>query len=339
MGKVKDVVNRNAVVVFYRPDCGECAGLKQTFKKFGEEFPLKGLANAYAVNCEKRKEVCRGERVRSSLPKVVYYGPKGHPPKSYLGVPSFDDLKSWFQNVMGDFCTQLSDSVAMRSWLSANDTVPHVALISDRRSTPPLMKALSIEFKNRVAVGVVLMNAKAELARKLGVKKRPALLHIVDESTFSGDSFDKQFTKEAISHFLSKAVDKHRSGVEATVRELTEARYNAGDCAPTDSKFCLLLHHADGVSNLALSVLRQLVVRLRHDPVKVFFVKGRVLSRAFNWKPGDVILYRPKRKRFKVFDGDITDPDKIYMFVDAAVGGGSPLPNVVHVEPKLRDEF
>ncbi|CAE8604611.1 unnamed protein product, partial [Polarella glacialis] len=148
----------------------------------------------------------------------------------------------------------------------------------------------------------------------------PAVIHIQDEDSLTGDSFDKDFKKEHVSRFLSRSVGKHRSEAGATLRELSSARYQAGDCKETDSNFCLILISGPR-DDAAKASLRSVAQRLKRDPVKVFFVRDKGFVRAFGGKaaPGSVLLYRPKRKSLTYMNGgDQRGQGQSY-------GGGLPL--------------
>jgi len=80
--------------------------------------------------------------------------------------------------------------------------------------------------------------------------------------------------------------------------------------------------------HLFSQALKTAARRLSNDPVKVFFTRDRSVGRAFGLEAGGVTLFRPKRHRFKIFDGDATDVEELTSFVDLAIGGGS-LPNVL----------
>merc|ERR1712151_802351 len=97
---------------------------------------------------------------------------------------------------MADFCTQILEVDSLKRWLSADDKVPHAVFFTDRKTTPPLVKALSVEYKGRAAIGVVVAGADAALAERLEVSKRPAMLHVTDEDQLLADHFDKDFKKE-----------------------------------------------------------------------------------------------------------------------------------------------
>ncbi|KAJ3258452.1 hypothetical protein HK103_003574 [Boothiomyces macroporosus] len=56
-----------------------------------------------------------------------------------------------------------------------NDKVDKVVLVTDKKTTPPLFKALSIEYLDRLAFGEV-KSSNAELVAELGVETFPAIL-------------------------------------------------------------------------------------------------------------------------------------------------------------------
>lgn len=340
-----DAERRNVVVVFYDPKRDECQDLREALTEFGEKFAAAGLVDVASVNCARQKSLCQEEvGDDSSQPSILYFGPgiagrkgKRHP----SGPASYKSLSSWLPKVMPDYSTVLAELGAVRTWLASDDQVPHVIFFSERKTTPPLLKTLALEFKGRAALGVVLAGAEAEVSSRFGVRRRPALLHILDEESLENEPFQKDFKKEFLTRFLSRASAKHRSLSESALRELTPARLKAGDCAPSDSHFCvLLLRPGPGAEGKAAKdALRQLAQRLRKDPVKVFIVRQSDYARPFGSIGGSVVLYRPKRKRFKLFTGDVTNANDLATFVDSAVGGGAPLPELLQSTPSMREEL
>lgn len=322
----------NLVVALYNSRDREANGLKQAMEELGREFVGKsGYVQAGAVNCGKLRDVCQEFNGQTG---VIYIGPNKKK-KRYSGDLSYSAVSSWVAKSMGDLTKVLSNDKDLRTWLVSDDKVPHVVFLTDRKSCPPLFKALSVEFNGRAALGLVLGSGEV-VAKALGVQKRPALVHIVDEDSLETSAFDKEFKKEHIARFLSRAVGKHRSQAGGSLRELTAARLEAGDCSPTDGSFCLLHLAGAELAEGPKATLRSLAKRLQRDPVKVFYVRHAGYARAFSGAPtGGVILYRPKRKRFKVFEGEASDLDGLASFVDGAVGGGAPLPEVLKSTPSM----
>jgi len=337
--KIKDNPSRLSVVVlFYEAGCPECEELKGAMREFGSEFASHGFVDAGAVNCGKNQNLCQKEQVADQLPSVRYYGPEGRQPERFRPASiTYKGLSQWAAKVMADYCKVLSSEADLRRWLSSDDKQPHVVFFTDRKTLPPLMKSLSLEFRGRALIGVVLAGASGSLAKAVGVDKRPALVHITSEEPLAAVAMDKEFKREHMSRFLSRAVGKHRADAASSFRELTPARLDAGECAPTDSNFCLL--YFSGPASVAPRIgaaLRQVAQRLRSDPVKVFFVRRTGFADAFGGaRRGAVVLYRPKRKRFKAYEGAADDADALAAFVDSAVGGGAPLPEAVRAAPSM----
>eukprot|EP00913_Durusdinium_trenchii_P012165 g11426.t1 len=213
---------------------------------------------------------------------------------------NYHSLSTWFNKAMANYVKALVSEKDVRRWLVADDQVPHVVFFTDKKSTPPLLKTLSIEFKG---------------PQKMGAERRPALVYVQDEASLSGETFDREFKKEALARFLSRCVGKHRSS-HRSLRELTAAREAAGECAVSDGHFCLLM-----LGEQNLSALRSLAPKLWRDHVKVFYVKDAGFVAAFGAATGSVVLYRPKRKRFKLFSGDSGNVEELAEWVEAAIGG------------------
>lgn len=330
---------RNIVVLFYESNLGEMEEVQEAFTTFVSKLVQgSALVEAGAVNCGRYEGLCHKQGARK-LPFLKYYGPEGQQPSKFQGgAITYHSLSTWLPKVMADYVKVIVTERDLRRWLPTDDKAPHVLFFSDKKTTPPILKTLSIEFRERAAVGVVLLGSE-ELAKKLGVTKRPALVYIQDEETLTGEHFDKEFKKDQLARFLSRCVGRHRSQALASFRELTSSRLAGGDCAPGDSNFCLLLFSGHGDSP-AMASLRTLAPRLRNDHVKVFFVKDAEFRSAFgSVPPGSVLLYRPKRRRFKLFEGDAGNIDDLAAWVDAAVGGGAPLPSSLVGTPGFQGEL
>jgi len=326
--------HRNVVVVFYEPKCQECEEIKKEMTEFAEKF--NEYVQIAAVNCGKQQKLCDREKVLQHLPTIQYYGLKKKP--RFQGDINYKSLSKWFPSVMSDLTTVLETDSVFRDWLVSDDKVPHVVFFTERKSVPPLMKTLSVEFAGRAALGVVYAGVGGSVATALKVEKRPALLHVVDEDSLETVAFEKDFKKEFLSFFLSKANGRHRSAAASAVKQLTPARLEAGDCGPADSNFCLLYVGKHGVTLDASTkdALRHIGQRLKTDPIKVFFVQSTPFSKAFELtSDSSIVLYRPKRKKFKIFDGDVHDLEALAAFVESAVGSGTPLPNTIKETPSF----
>lgn len=133
------------------------------------------------------------------------------------------------------------------------------------------------------------------------------------------------------------------------VTELMPSSF-AGGADPCKGKFCLLLveHASTPEVRKARVALADASRKLRNEPVQVFYVKaerqrnfvdafgalaeGRFLRRR---PAAQAFLYRPRRGRYEVFDGDVSNGRAIADFVSLSINRGSPLPHSVLHQPKM----
>lgn len=95
--------------------------------------------------------------------------------------------------------------------------MPKVLLFTDKKSTPPLFKALSVEFEGRVAFGSIADTDKA-LVTQFGIEKFPSVVLITgtDASEFEKFKGMSSFTKlmrgvmkyAGLNEYLSALVPK-----------------------------------------------------------------------------------------------------------------------------------
>jgi len=144
-------------------------------------------------------------------------------------------------------------------------------------------------------------------------------------------------------------VKKH-GGME----ELTPDLWLAGD--PCEGQFCLLLLER-GSENSALQARRKALAaaakRLRGEPIRTFYVKADKFPnfvRSFETRSpsaflggflrmpaAQVILYRPKRQRFEVFEGDMENAEALAEFAEKTINRGTPLSQKTKGEPHMEN--
>mmetsp|Transcript_134828 Transcript_134828/g.319613 ORF Transcript_134828/g.319613 Transcript_134828/m.319613 type:complete len:431 (-) Transcript_134828:303-1595(-) len=118
--------------------------------------------------------------------------------------------------------------------------------------------------------------------------------------------------------------------------ELTADDFEGGD--PCEGQFCLLLLHRGERKN-AISALTAAKERLKNEPIRVFSVsaekhpdfarpfEGTSLLGGLLRKPAvRVVLYRPKRRSFEVFEGSCEDANAMADFAQKAINRGTALP-------------
>lgn len=332
------------VVVYYEGAHEDIENFKEGVQDFAKKFNDAGIVNVGAVNCKKHRTICEGNNVRT-FPAAMYYAPRLKTvfQHTYSGNYAAKSLESWTSNVLSNECREMRTMFRVRRWMAANQSIAKVLLLTDKDKPPPIIKALAIEYSGRLSLGVVLKGAEEEIATALGVSKMPALLHIVDESSLRSESFKEEFQKASMARFLTSAVKKHQDS-KAPLPELDSLRLNKGECAPADNRFCLLFF-VPGTARVAQGLqdtIKKLTVKFKSDPIRILTVRDEGFASAFEAAAaasGSVVLYRPKRKRYRVFPGDVEDTDGLAEFVEGTLASGMQLPELLSLTPDVRMEL
>lgn len=340
----KTVTDRDEpwVVEFYKPNDDDSVEAKPEYIKFADTF--KDFLNVAAVNCRQHGGICSGASI-TNFPAVRWFteDPKADP-EVFEGLLTAKLLGKWANSQMPDYTTHVEDKLQLRKWLD-NAKGPAVLLFTDKSSTPPMWKALSREFKDRgIQLGVV------PRCDKTGVFKTPLQREYdvyipqivrIDPMDEMGKIAEKApaIKKDVLNLWLMKVIALgKRAGPVATFKEWSSARYEAGDCAPTDSQFCFLWLKA-GADAAVEEATRQLAHKYRTDPIKMMWTNVEMnpsLLEAFGLETSEAtdffVAYRPKRQKFKVHEGSFKF-EELDGFVDSVMNGG-PLTDRLKV-PKI----
>lgn len=257
------------------------------------------------------------------------------PPEVFdLGTINSKTLGKWASTMMPDISTVLEDKLQLKRWL--DDTKgPAVVLFTDKSSPPAMWKALSRELKNRTSLGVVLRCDKTgvfkpPLQREYDVRV-PGIVRLdpLDSVGKVAEKFELPMTKEVLQLWMMKNIAQLRqAGPQATFREWSKQRYDAGDCGPTDSQICFLWLKA-GSDPAVESATKQLAQKYRTDPIKLMWANVELapsLLDAFGLENRDdvsdfFVAFRAKRSRFRAHEGALTFSE-LDAFVDGVLSGG-----------------
>jgi len=155
------------------------------------------------------------------------------------------------------------------------------------------------------------------------------------------------------STILKKKLDK-ASALHQGVLEL-RPEYFINGCDPCDGQFCLLLleRGPESATKSARKALMAAADKLKKDPVRAYYVKAEqhydfaksfeVVGSGFSGFMGSVrrlpaaqiLLYRPKRKSFEIFEGDVTDGHSVADFAALTINRGTPLSQKLSNQAKM----
>mmetsp|Transcript_64853 Transcript_64853/g.154842 ORF Transcript_64853/g.154842 Transcript_64853/m.154842 type:complete len:566 (-) Transcript_64853:40-1737(-) len=328
------------LVLFYKPNNDESREMAGEYKQLATTFA--DIVKIGAVNCRKQRDTC-GQASVTDFPGLRWFPEEQNKPPDVVDEQlTAKAIGKFISNNLRDFSTILSGRHDMRSWLDSL-SVPSVVLFTDKKEVPPMWKALSREYQNRVALGTVLRCDKSgvfktELQREFDVRI-PAIIQVdpLQKLGAIAETFDSQLKKKVLNLWFMKLIATGRkAGPAASFKEWTRQRQEAGDCTPTDSQFCFLWLKA-GADKQVEEAMRSLAVKYRRDPIKMMWVSVELnpaVLEAFGLEHSDssdfFLAYRSKRGRFKVHEGGLT-LQELDTFVDGTLNGG-PLPGKVQMQ-------
>jgi len=197
-----------------------------------------------------------------------------------------------------------------------------------------MWKALSREFKGRANLAVIgrcdkTGVFKTPLQREYDVRiPQIVKLDPLQEVGKIAEKFDSQMRKSVLNLWFLKIIAQNKkAGPQATFKEWSKERYEAGDCGPKDSQFCFLWLKA-GADPAVEDATRQLAHKYRTDPIKMMWASVNLspsVLEAFGLEMADAtdffVAFRPKRSRFKIHEGPLRF-EELDTFVDGVLNCG-----------------
>ncbi|KAI9267972.1 hypothetical protein BDA99DRAFT_504531 [Phascolomyces articulosus] len=214
--------NQLVAVEFYAPWCGHCQRLAPDWKKAAKN--LDGLAVLGAIDCDQdsNKPLC-GQYEIKGFPTIKVFKPElkkvdkrtgvmTKKPQDYPGARDarsiVDYLLAWQPSEVRFIKADPSKAKSKKSmsidsfFETDNSTLPKALLFTDKSSTSPLYKALSVEFsEGRMLVGEV-KKAEKTLVKEYGITSFPTLF--VASPTAGHVEYKGKLKYEPLSAFLSE---------------------------------------------------------------------------------------------------------------------------------------
>ncbi|KAJ3344327.1 hypothetical protein HDU93_000117 [Gonapodya sp. JEL0774] len=197
----EEVFGDESVVLaeFFAPWCGHCQRLVPDYKKAGAgaspdlvmRSSLKGLVKVVAIDCneEAHKAICGAQQIKGFptikvfVPRVSKKDPSSFTKSAtdYEGQRSAKAMVDFAISNIPNYVIPISGSKktakTLPDFLSLNGTeLGHVVLLSNKKDTPPLYKALANEFRNRLVFGELKDSDADDLVAKLSLNKIPGVV-------------------------------------------------------------------------------------------------------------------------------------------------------------------
>jgi hypothetical protein len=329
-------------VLYYKPNDEDCQKMAGDVKALGKTF--ENVVKIGTANCMKQRKLCRSNNI-PSFPAMRWYGlPNDKEPDIVERDTSAKSLGKFISGEMPDHTTKLTDKKSLRAWLDTADGPP-VVLFTDKKSVPPMWKALSRQFHHRASLAVMLGCDKSgvfktPLEREYDVRV-PQILLLDPLGAQTVEVYKLEMKVPVLSLWFTKWIAKQKQkGPVATFKEWTQELHGDGVCDKNDSQFCFVWLKAG--KNVELEkALMQLAEKYRRDPIKLIWVNVDLnINVLDNFGFGEefdgedkFLAFRPKRNKYKVYAGPF-EFKALDTFVDGVMNGG-PLTDKVQGEIKL----
>ncbi|KAK9448479.1 thioredoxin-like protein [Limtongia smithiae] len=212
--------NHTSIVEFYAEWCGHCKNLRPHFIKAAQS--LSGVAKVAAVHCEDaaNKPLCSRYGVRG-YPTLKIFRPSTKrgatvpPGGSWKPQPIVEDYTG------GRHAKAISDTVVekianrvkrlkaaeIEGWIAEqNNERIKVILFTDKANTPPMFKALAVDFANSADFGVV-RSADSTTMKKYGASSYPSVV-VAARNNETGESITVLYSgankKLQLYYFISQ---------------------------------------------------------------------------------------------------------------------------------------
>jgi len=190
------------LVEFYAPWCGHCKRLAPTLEELAEK--LKGTVKVGAVNCEEESALCQQHQVHAyPTLKLIMDGqirPFSGDAQSIKALHQFA-----VENLPSTYVINIRHMDGIRSFL-ANDckAVPSsscVVLFTSKYETSAFYKALSFQFRQKIAFGEV-RGSNLQLSNNFNIGSYPTLLAFCYGDEHLQIKFSGDLNAEGIPSFL-----------------------------------------------------------------------------------------------------------------------------------------
>ena len=331
---------RNEVwlVLFYKSTGRVSQGYKDIWRELAEKF--MGVIKVAAVDCipEADEAVCETFSV-FPVPKVmVFPADKKARHLTYTGPTDSEQIYSFAVSKMESYVKLVTEN-NFDSFIQENPDKTKVILFTSKKETPILIKALSREFKEKIAFGEV-RDSSTVLTKKFKIESFPTILAIDDPDNFSGIKFQGKFQKEQIIKFLREHSSLYMTQKKPTrslskeFNELDPSMVRSGPCSPSDPTICLLaiFNSRETSENQKLkNILQNLAPKYANDPISFFYTSSSKLS--YNASFDDVssfpvlLILKTKRGKYAKYEGDITS-ENIQNFAESVLSGSASFKNM-----------
>lgn len=234
------------VILFYKWSDEESKRLKDEYRTLAEK--MYGIIKVGAVDCQEEEELCE-EFAAYQIPTIkVFQEAYSDDGERYTGKNEWKAISNFATQKMQSFVS-LVNTENFQQFIDRDPAKYKVLLFTERKTTAPIFKALSKQFKDKLLFGEVRKSSQSELITKFGVTQFPTMLVITDPFTFESEKYADELKIDRLTKFLNQYSYKAASyEKKLDFTQLTAAAYRQQSlCGKRTSNICFIFFTSSSV--------------------------------------------------------------------------------------------
>ncbi|EEA08497.1 DnaJ / Thioredoxin domain-containing protein [Cryptosporidium muris RN66] len=353
------------IINFYRPGCGPCKELVNIYNNIAKVMNSYGI-EFLAINCDNNYQICQSYNIKQ-YPYISMFIKENHNEIIYKGdLFTESSIGNWITNQIPDYSIKLLSKNQSINWLKFNSNLPKAVLFTKKNTSSPLLKKIAKDFKDRLSLATILTDSHwideiflSTPQMKNSKPINPPFILSVEEyedNIVYGEWIQiNTISYDVITLTLSRLVGSFRakqkiksSQIKRQINEFTYYNYINGECNHLDSQFCVLwiVNQKPPIRNIQLE---DIAFKYRNDPIKFFWIYAIQngindhFLKIFNCDYSHnscIIIYRPKRRKFKIFNDILNVNEYIDGLLDGSnilnsnIKGDIPIP--LNIRPNIK---
>ena len=263
-----------------------------------------GIFKIGSINCKTNEELCEEFSVRET-PTILFFHEVGDEHEIYKGQKIWEKIFQFGASKMQSFVRVINKD-NYGDFITSNPSNHKVLLFTSKKTTPPLLKAISKHYQGKLYFGEV-RQSESELVQKFGITKIPTLIVLSEPENYKGVIYEGALNRDGIEKFINKyAYETIKQEVKSSgVKELTKELYKT-ECNQNDGKnICVIkiIHSGFDIPSIDAIQMNNLAEKYKNDPYAFYYIleeKHGHLWSAFDSedKSTDFVIIKGKRKRY-----------------------------------------
>ena len=262
------------------------------------------------MNCEDEEELCEEYDVKVH-PTVLYFPDNtALTHEVYKGEKNYQAISNFAVGRMQSF-VRFVNTNNIEEYLETEPDSVKILLFTEKKSTPPLLKSLSKEFKGKVVFGEVRAS-EAALISEYGIKNFPSLVGISETNSF--------YTRDKLEKWVRDFMYSNINTKKVSVKELNRGLFQSGKCNKGDSSLCFLFF-MEKDDKISIELLKTIAKTFSKDSIGFYWVDKKKYAEVTNTFHDSMVILRGKRKKYIEVNCEF-DVKCISDMVSLAISGG-----------------